>query len=364
MADSSPPAVYNSLAMTSEPDKVAPARVLFVEAEPWEHEHLIHKCPHACQVHSRVGVLADVPDSDIPEGVTVLSTFVHSQVTAEQLDRLPALRLAATRSTGYDHIDVAACSQRGVLVANVPHYGENTVAEHTFALLLALTRKVHRCYERTVRGDFNIEGLRGTDLFDKTLGCLGVGNIGERVLRIAGGFGMTRIAYDVAPRPELAAEIGFEYVALDELLARSDVLSIHVPYNDRTHHLIDAAALAKLPAGAIVVNTARGGIIDAQALIDALKSGHVGGAGLDVLEGETAVGEEAEIMSSNYDVETLKDIVRNHALLSMPNVIITPHVAFNSDQAVRRIIDTTIENIHGFLTGKPRNIVNGPAPAG
>ena len=349
--------------MTEAHDKAA-ARVLFLEAEPWEHDQLVHKCSHGCEVHSRMEALQDLPDADIPPGVTVLSTFVHSRVTAGQLDRLPGLRLVTTRSTGFDHIDLADCSRRGVLVANVPHYGENTVAEHAFALLLALTRKIHRCYERTVRGDFNIEGLRGTDLSGKTFGCLGVGHIGQKVLRIACGFGMERIAYDVAPRPELAAEIGFEYVGMDELLGRSDVLSIHVPYNEKTRHMVDAAALAKLPRGAIVLNTARGGIIDPQALIDALKSGHIGGAGLDVLEGETAIGEEAEIMSSNYDVETLKGIVRNHALLAMSNVIITPHVAFNSDQAVGRIIDTTVENVHAFLAGEPRNIVNEPASGG
>ena len=341
-----------------------PTTVLFVEAEPWEHDQLVHTCSYGCNVHSREEMLHNLADADIPPSVSILSTFVHSRVTLEQLHRLPELRLIATRSTGLDHIDLAPCTQRGILVANVPHYGENTVAEHTFALLLALTRKVHRCHERTVRGDFSIEGLRGTDLFGKTFGCLGVGNIGLRVLRIAGGFGMEMIAYDVAARPELAAEIGFAYVGFDELLARSDVLSIHVPYNEKTRHMVDAAALAALPKGAIVVNTARGGIIDPQALIDALKSGHLGGAALDVLEDETAIGEEAEIMSSNYDVETLKGIVRNHALLAMPNVIITPHVAFNSDQAIKRIIDTTIANIHSFLSGAPQNVVNSPVSTG
>ena len=355
---------YNCLVMAGGNDKEAASRVLFVEAEPWEHDRLVQKCPHACQVHSRPGALQEIADGDIPPGLTVVSTFVHSRVTADQLDRLSGLRMIATRSTGFDHIDVAECDRRGILVANVPHYGQDTVAEHTFALLLALTRKIHRCHERTVRGDFSIEGLRGTDLAGKTLGCLGVGSIGQRVLRIAGGFGMRRIAYDVAPRPELAAEMGFQYVGLDELLARADVLSIHVPYNEKTRHMIDAAALAKLPKGAIVVNTARGGIIDPQALVDALRSGHLGGAALDVLEGETDIGEEAEIMSSSYDVETLKGIVRNHALLAMPNVIITPHVAFNSDQAIERIIDTTIANIHSFLSGKPQNVVNHPAAVG
>jgi len=321
---------------------------------------LVRQCSHGCEVHSLAEVLQEVADADIPAGVKVLSTFVHSGVSAQQLDRLPDVRLVATRSTGFDHVDLDACNRRGVLVANAPHYGENTVAEHTLALLLALTRKVHRCHERTVRGDFSIEGLRGTDLFGKTFGVLGAGNIGQKVLRIAKGFGMHTIAYDVAPRGELAGEIGFEYVGFEELLRRSNVLSIHLPHNEKPHHLVDVAALSKLARGAIVVNTARGGIIDPQALIDALRSGHLGGAVLHVLEAETSIGEEAEIVSSAYDVEMLKGIVRNHALLQMPNVIITPHAAFNSDEAVGRIIDTTVVNIHAFLAGNPTNVVNAP----
>ena len=334
------------------------AKILFVEAEAWEHDELVHKCPRHCEVYARAGKLEEITEGDIPDGINVLSPFIQSRVGARQLERLPDLKLIATRSTGFEHIDLEACRRRGIVVCNVPAYGENTVAEHTFALLLALTRKIHRCYDRTVRGDFSIEGLRGVDLYGKTFGCLGVGLIGRRVLRIAGGFGMELLACDVRNDEQLAHEIGFKYVDLDHLLRRSDVLSIHVPYNAQTRHMIDAAAIAKMPPGAIIVNTARGGIIDPQALIDALQSGHLGGAALDVLEAESDIGEEAEILSSGYDLETLQSIVRNHALLQMPNVIITPHVAFNSAEAVGRIIETTLRNIHSFLEGQPQNVVS------
>ncbi len=331
--------------------------VLFIEAEEWERAELTRQFPHNCRVVATHQRLEELPDAEIPSNVTILSCFIHSKITADQLDRLPRLQFIATRSTGYDHIDMSACADRGILVANVPHYGENTVAEHAFAMLLALTRKIHRCYERTVRGDFNIDGLRGEDLFGKTFGALGAGNIARHALRIAKGFGMRLLACDVVPDEALARQIGFEYVSFDDLLRRSDVLSIHVPYNDATHHLVDATALAKLPAGAIVINTARGGIIDPSALIEALSSGHLAGAALDVLEAEAAIAEEAEIMSSDYDLATLQAVVANHALLRMPNVIITPHVAFNSTQAVRRIINTTIANVHAFLDGHPQNLV-------
>jgi D-lactate dehydrogenase len=336
-------------------------RILFVEAEPWERQAVKELCSCNCVVHDRPERLENLDSDLIPENVTVLSTFIHSNVPAEQLDRLPDLRLVATRSTGFDHIDLDACRQRGIAVANVPNYGENTVAEHAFALLLSISRGVHRSYERTIRGDFSMEGLRGFDLQGKTLGVLGTGNIAQNVLRIARGFGMERIAYDIKPRPELAEKLEFEYVEMDELLARSQILSLHVPHNEHTHHMIDADAIAKLPAGAILINTARGGIVDAEALIEGLASGHLGGAGLDVLEAEGAIAEEAEILSREYDITKLRSIVQNHALLRMPNVVITPHVGFNSEEAVRRIIATTVENIDRFLEGKPQNIVSSGA---
>jgi len=337
------------------------AKILFVEAEPWERGDLIHECSHGCEVIARPDRLEALDDAQVPDGVNVLSVFIHSRVSEEQLDRLPNLQFISTRSTGFDHIDLAACRRRKIIVSNVPHYGEDTVAEHAFALLLALTRKVHRCYERTIRGDFSLEGLRGIELHGKTFGALGVGSIGSRALAIAGGFGMRRIAYDIRQDAELAEKIGFEYVDFDRLLSESDALSLHVPYNDQTHHLLDAEALAKMKPGAFLINTARGGIIDPQALIDALKGGHLGGAALDVLEAENAIGEEAELLSSRYELDTLRSVVQNHTLLKLPNVIITPHVAFNSAEAVRRIIRTTTENIHTFLAGRPQNVVGGAA---
>lgn len=335
--------------------------ILFVEAEQWERDRLVAGCRHHCRVEVRPQRLEELDDADIPAGVRVLSPFVHSRVDAAQLERLGSLELVATRSTGTDHIDVQACSRRGIGVCNVPTYGENTVAEHTFAILLALTRKVHRCYERTIRGDFSIEGLRGRDLYGTTFGCVGTGNIGENVLRIARGFGMRLLAFDVRPRHELARELGAEYVSMDRLLGESDVVSLHVPLNKHTRHMIDRRALEKMKPSAILVNTSRGGVVDGGALLWALQKRRIGGAALDVLEAETKVGEEAELVSAGYDLDTLRDVVRNHALLRLPNVIITPHVAFNSEQALQRIIDTTLENIHDYLAGQPQNLVNAEA---
>jgi len=336
----------------------SPATILFVELEPWEEEQLGELCPKKCTIVARQERLEDVGDDAVGEGVSILSPFIHSDVTAEQMARLPDLKLIATRSTGYDHIDIHECNRRGILVATVPHYGEDTVAEHAFGMLLALTRKIHRCYERTTRGDFSIEGLRGTDLAGKTFGCLAVGSIGSRAMRIAGGFGMNRIAHDVRRDALLSGRYGFTYVDFDDLLAAADVLSVHLPLTEKTRHLLDADAFGKMKEGAILVNTARGAIVDTAALIEALRNGHLGGAALDVLEAEEAVAEEAELLSRNYDIDTLRQVVQSNTLLRMPNVIITPHNAFNSTEACRRIIQTTFENIHGWLLGEPRNIAN------
>ena len=337
---------------------MANSALLFAEMESWEKEELGELCPRKCTLITKSERLEAIDDSDIPEETSVFSPFIHSEVTAEQMERMPNLKFIATRSTGFNHIDLETCNDRGILVANVPNYGEDTVAEHAFGMLLALSRKIHRCYERTSKGDFSIEGLRGFDLAGKTFGCLGVGSIGARAMRIAGGFGMNRIAYDLKPDPLLSGRYGFRYVDFESLLAESDVLSVHLPLVKATEHMLNTETLGKMKPGAILINTARGGIVDTAALLKALKSNHLGGAGLDVLEAETVIGEEAELLSSNYDIDSLKQIIQSNALLKLPNVIITPHNAFNSIEACRRIIETTLENIHGWMLGEPQNIVN------
>ena len=293
----------------------------------------------------------------------VLSVFIYSQVTAALLKRMPRLKLVATRSTGFDHVDLAACRKRGIAVSNVPFYGENTVAEHTFALILALSRKVHQAYFRTIRGDFSFEGLQGFDLKGKTLGVIGTGHIGMHAIRIAKGFAMNVIAFDVA-RNSLAAEtLGFEYVPFDALLERSDIISLHAPYNAQTHHMINAGNIGKVKRGALLINTARGGLVETSALANALDQGTLAGAGLDVLEGEELIKEERQILSHDYPMDRLKTLLQNHILLNRENVVITPHIAFNSREAFLRILDTTVANIEAFLAGKPENLITERKPS-
>jgi D-lactate dehydrogenase len=218
--------------------------------------------------------------------------------------------------------------------------------------------------ERAQRGHFSPEGLQGFDLAGKTLGVIGTGSIGRHVVRIAKGFGMEVLACDVAPDAELARSDGFRYVSLDELLALSDIITLHVPSLPETRHLLSASAFARMKDSAVVINTARGDLIDTRALIQALTSGKVAAAGLDVLPDEPMIREEAELICSIFcDQYDLRNLVANHVLLRMRNVIVTPHSAFNTREAVDRIVRTTVENVRAFLDGAPRNVVAAPAVA-
>ncbi len=295
------------------------------------------------------------------QNAEVVSTFVRSVANADVLRELPQLKFLTSRSMGVDHVDLNTCTERGIVVARVPAYGENTVAEHTFALILALSRKIFQSYERTERLNFNREGLRGFDLAGRVLGVVGTGRIGKNVCRIARqGFQMQVLAYDAKPDAAFAAELGLTYTSdLHELLAKSDVITLHAPYLPSTHHLINRENIAKVKKGAVLVNTARGALVDTQALLWALNEKILHGAGLDVLEEENLVYEEAELLANNVPAgKDLATVLRNHILIERDDVIITPHNAFNSQEAVQRIFQTTVENIQGFLAGKPVNVVS------
>ncbi len=302
----------------------------------------------------------------------IIVVFIGSKIDEQTIQHFPNLKFIATRSTGVDHINLKVCKKRGIKVANVPVYGDNTVAEHTFALILNLSRKIYQSYDKIKRThNFELEGLQGFDLKNKVLGVVGTGHIGRHVIRIANGFQMKVLAFDVYPDKDFAQKFNFQYTKnLEELLANSDIISLHVPLNSHTHHLINKDNIYKIKKGAYIINTARGGIIATEALVKALKDGHLAGAGLDVLEGEKTIKEELEIFTSEkyeiYDLvegyqsreEDLKVLIQNRLLLTMKNVIITPHNAFNSKEALERIWQTTVENIQSFLEKNPKNLVN------
>jgi len=291
-----------------------------------------------------------------PKDVEILVVFVHDALTAKMMQRFPKLQFLATMSTGYDHIDLQECRKRGIKVSNVPVYGENTVAEFTFALMLGLSRKLMACVERTRQGSFELQGLRGFDLRGKTLGIVGCGNIGQHVARIAQGFEMNIVVFDVHEEVKLAQKLGFHYVDLDTLLKESDIVTLHIPYNQHTHHLIDNAKLKLMKKSAYLINTSRGAVVDTSALVQALNSNRLAGAGIDVLEEENYMCEEVTLLTKSKECN-LKTIVENHILREMPKVLLTPHNAFNTQEALMRILQTTIDNIKAFKKGRQINSI-------
>jgi len=331
-------------------------KIGFFELETWERETLETSFPKDKVVlsHKKLTLKEALKYPDLE----AISIFIYSPIDENILSKLPNLKLITTRSTGYDHIDLAACKKRNIVVCNVPTYGENTVAEHTFALILALSRKIINCHERTQQGSFEIEGLRGFDLKGKTLGVVGSGNIGRHVIRIAQGFEMNLLVYDAFPNPQTAKEMGFKYVSMEELLKNSDIITLHIPYNDKTHHFINKKSFEKIKKGAYLINTSRGGIVDTDALVKALKSKKIAGAGLDVLEGECDLLEERQLVSKDFSPSCdMKTLVEDHILMDLPNVIVTPHNAFNTHEALMRILQTTIASINGFKTNTFVNVV-------
>jgi D-lactate dehydrogenase len=287
-----------------------------------------------------------------------ITTFIYSSLGADVLDALPALRAVASRSTGVDHIDLERCRERGIMVCNVPTYGANTVAEHVFGLLLMISHRLEEAVQRTRSGRFDSHGLQGFDLKGKRMGVVGTGDIGLETIRIARGFGMDVLGFDVAPDADAAERLGFEYVSLDELLARADVISLHVPETPQTHHLIDRPQFERMKPGAVLINTARGGLVNTQALARALAEKQIAAAGLDVLPEEPTIREEAELLRSVYEQHHhLEHLLANEVLAHLRNVIITPHSAFNTREAVARILDTTVENLRACAAGAPQNVV-------
>jgi D-lactate dehydrogenase len=287
-------------------------------------------------------------------GFPAVCAFVNDVVDAEVLARLAAegTRLVALRSAGYNNVDLAAATRLGVTVTRVPAYSPHAVAEHTITLILALNRKVHRAWARVREGNFSLDGLLGFDLVGRTAGVVGTGKIGAAVVRILAGFGCRVLAFDPVPSPECLA-LGASYVPLLELLAGSDIVTLHCPLTPETRHLIDAAALSRMKPGAMLINTGRGGLVDTPAVVEALKSGGLGYLGLDVYE------EEAALFFEDRSWRILQDDVFAR-LLTFPNVLVTGHQGFFTAEALTAIAETTLGAVTEFERGQvPRTAVRG-----
>lgn len=283
----------------------------------------------------------------------IISVFTSSRVRADNLKMLKNLKLIATRSTGFNHIDTTYCKETGIEVVNVPKYGNCTVAEYAFALLLSVAKKV-RLSSDDLRKDMIIpDNYIGIDLFGKNIGVIGTGAIGAHFCKIAKGFGMQIFAYDPYPKAELESELDVKYVELNELLKRSDIISMHAPSTASNVHMLNYEQFDLMKDGVLIVNTARGELINVEALYQALLNGKVMGAGLDVVECEELLGPDGKFfIKIDCKLQScMEKTFINHKLLNMENVVLTPHVAYDTKEAIDRILVTTDENIKAFVYG-------------
>ena len=297
--------------------------------------------------------LLEPETASLAAGFPAVCVFVNDRVTAGVIDVLArgGTRLIATRSTGFNHVDLKAARRHGIVVVRVVDYSPYSVAEFAVGLLLALNRKIHRAYNRTRDGNFELEGLMGFDLHGRCVGTIGTGRIGRVFAAIMRGFGCDVIGYDAFPNAEFAA-LGGRYADLESVCRQADVLSLHCPLTPDTHHIMNAATFAAAKPGALLVNTSRGGLIDTEAAIEALKRGRLGGLAIDVYE------QEANLFFQDLSSEVIADDVIQR-LVSFPNVIVTGHQAFFTREAIGTIIATTLESIADFEAGRPlRNEVS------
>ncbi|MBA3955027.1 hydroxyacid dehydrogenase, partial [Candidatus Dependentiae bacterium] len=323
-------------------------KIAFFDVQQWEESYIKTHCSDLDYTLYRQPLTLDT--ACLAREAEVICIFIPSKITQALLDALPKVRLLITRSAGYDHIDLAQAHSRTIVVCNIPTYGEHTVAEYTFGLLLALSRKIVQAAEQIKKLDFSVSALTGFDLKDKTLGIVGVGRIGQHLIPMARGFGMRVLAFDPKPVLGLAQSLEFTYVStLEELLAQADILSLHAPLNAHTYHMINKDTVQAIKPGAYLINTARGGLIDTQALVAALDNGILAGAALDVLEDEQQLHQECPIAQQKQSYEQLKTLAFNHVLFSRPNVIISPHNAFNTHEALLRVLKTTQTIVRDFI---------------
>lgn len=300
---------------------------------------------HGHQITYREELLS-ADSAGLAKGSEGVCIYVNDRADAAALEALRAngCRVIVTRSMGFNQIDLAAAGRAGLQVARVPHYSPNSVSEFTVGLILTLTRRIHRAYLRSREFNFSLTGLTGTQLSDKTVGVIGAGQIGSLVLKALAGFGCRLVYYDLHRRTDLEGIA--QYAQISDLARESDIVVFNVPLNKETQHMVNAETIPRMKPGALIVNTGRGGLIDAQALVEGIKSGHIGGAALDVYE------DEGPLFYSDRSADVLQDDAFCR-LMTFPNVIVTSHMAYMTDHALRDIAQTTLQAFSDFEKGRP-----------
>jgi D-lactate dehydrogenase len=333
----------DSLARTGSDDRFA---VAVFDAKPYERRFLDAAAGDDIALrYFEPRLRADT--AGLARGFPAVCAFVNDELDADCLTRLAdgGVRLIALRCAGFNNVDLPMAAALDLSVVRVPRYSPHAVAEHTVALILALNRKVHRAYQRVREGNFSLAGLVGFDLRGRTAGIVGLGAIGRQLAEILRGFGMTLLAYDPQPDEAFADRVQLTYMDLPDLFARADIVTLNAPLTPETHHLVDAAAIASMKPGVMLINTGRGALIDTAALIEGLKSGQVGAAGLDVYE------EESEYFFRDRSDEPITDDLLAR-LLTFPNVVVTSHQGFLTQEALQNIADTTLDNVREFRSGR------------
>lgn len=305
-------------------------------AQPYDEEFLHHEAPELSWRFTAQPL--NLESLQLASGAKAVCVFVNDKVDAKVLQGLADIqvRIVLLRCAGFNNVDLLAAKQLGIAVARVPAYSPEAVAEHCVGMMLCLNRKLHKAYNRVRDDNFSLVGLLGFNLHGRTVGLIGTGRIGLATARILAGFGMKILCYDVAPQPELLP-LGASYVELDQLFASSDIVSLHCPLTPQTHHLINAQTLAQMKTGVMLINTSRGGLIDTQAVIHALKNHQIGLLGLDVYE------QEGDLFFKDLSDQVIADEVFQR-LLTFPNVLITGHQAFFTADAMQQIASTTVQN--------------------
>lgn len=321
-------------------------QIAVFDAKSYDRDALTKVMPEDWHLHF-IDPRLNRQTATLAAGCTIACIFVNDVADRDALEILAdvGVEMIALRCSGFNNVDLPAARRLGISVARVPVYSPYAVAEHAIALLLALNRKVHRAYQRVREGNFTLSGLEGFDLHGRTAAVLGVGGIGKVLVKNLQGFGMKVVGWDAYPSEQFAEETGMEYVSFEEAIKVADVISLHAPLTKDTYHLIDDKAISTMKDGVILINTSRGGLVDHEALISALKSGKIGAAGLDVYE------EEAGVFFEDLSARVIADDVLAR-LLSLTNVIITSHQAYLTTDALHNIASTTAGNINEFLDGK------------
>ncbi len=321
-------------------------KVLFYSAHAYDEKYFLAAAKSRELQLTFVEAHLDDATAALAQGHDVVCLFVNDQADGRRLALLAdaGVSLLALRCAGFNNVDVAAAARLGITVVRVPAYSPHAVAEHAIGLMLSLNRKIARAYGRVRDGNFSLDGLLGFDFHGRTIGVVGAGRIGAIVCRVMQAMGMQVLVFDPQRNQELL-DLGVHYVDLDELLGRSDVISLHCPLNESSYHLIDAEALAKTRPGVMLINTSRGAVVDCRAVIAALKSGHLGYLGMDVYE------QESELFFEDRSEEIIQDDVLER-LLTFPNVLVTAHQGFFTDEAMTAIAETTLDSIERFFSGR------------